>query len=511
MQRVCAERGPWWLFDTAQSRAIEARALAEHAPGVLMERAGHAVARLAQAVAPHARHVVVLVGPGNNGGDGLVAAMALQRAGKSVRVHLVGNPAARRPADAEAALHRVRSAGVRIEAGPPGQALAGTDVVIDALLGLGSTRALESEMAAAVAWAAAQPAVCLAVDLPSGLQADTGRGLGSIVVRADHTLCLLSLKPGLFTAAGRDQSGQVWLDTLGVDIGDEDRSAAAACAPSPHALRRPWAKRPHASHKGSFGDVAVVGGDVGMAGAAWLAAQAALAAGAGRVYCCPLDGAAHLLLPQHPELMGRHGWWLSPPPVLGATTVVCGCGGGSAVAAALPPLLSHVRRLVLDADALNALAADSSLATLSKGRAARGLATVMTPHPLEAARLLACSAEEVQSDRLAAANELATVFGCVVVLKGSGTVVARPGATAALNLTGNALLATAGTGDVLAGWIGGTWGSPSLPADDMAWNAAVSSVWLHGHAADLAASADPGAPTLRASALVEAMRAALSG
>lgn len=510
MQRVCAERGPWWLFDTAQSRAIEARALAEHAPGVLMERAGHAVARLALAVAPHARHITVLVGPGNNGGDGLVAAMELQRAGKSVRVHLVGN-LARRPDDAEAALHRAQRAGVQIETGPPGHALEGTDVVIDALLGLGSARALASEMAAAVAWATSQPALCLAVDLPSGLQADTGRGLGSAVVRADHTLCLLNLKPGLFTAAGRDHSGQVWLDTLGVRIGDEDRSTAAACVPSPEALRRPWAKRPHATHKGSFGDVAVVGGDEGMTGAAWLAAQAALSAGAGRVYCCPLDDAAPLLLPQHPELMGRHGWWLSPPPLLGSTTVVCGCGGGSAVAAAMPPLLGHVRRLVLDADALNAIAADSSLATLSKSRAGRGLATVLTPHPLEAARLLACSAEQVQSDRLAAAKELAAVFGCVVVLKGSGTVVARPGATAAINLTGNALLATAGTGDVLAGWIGGTWGSPSLPADDAAWTAAVSSVWLHGHAADRAASADRGAPTLRASALVEAMRAALSG
>jgi ADP-dependent NAD(P)H-hydrate dehydratase / NAD(P)H-hydrate epimerase len=508
IQRVSADAGPWWLFDTAQSRGIEARALARHEPGALMERAGIAVARLASAVAPHAAQVTVLAGPGNNGGDGLVAAMELHRAGRSVQVHLVASPA-RRPADAEAALHRAHALGVPISPGLPVTPLGASDLVIDALLGLGAARPLEGEMAAAVTWADRQSATCLAVDLPSGLQADTGQPSGP-VVRADHTLCLLTLKPGVFTAGGRDQAGQVWLDTLGITIDEHERAAAVVRVPAMAELRQPWAARPHASHKGSFGDVAVVGGDVGMTGAAWLGAQAALAAGAGRVYYCPLDDSASLLLPQHPELMGRHRWWLSPRAVLETTTVVCGCGGGTAVAAALPPLLSHVERLVLDADALNAVAADPSLARLVKNRAGRGLATVMTPHPLEAARLLGCTAAKVQADRLASARELSAAWGCVVVLKGSGTVVARPSGPAAINLTGNALLATAGTGDVLAGWIGGTWGLPSLRSDDAAWAAALSSVWLHGQAADLAARAEPHAPTLRASALIEAMRAAVS-
>lgn len=510
MRRVSTDNGPWKMFDTTRSRAIEARALAAHVPGALMQRAGTAAARLAMAVAPHAREVTVLVGPGNNGGDGLVAAAVLHGAGKTVRVHLVASPTAR-PLDAEAALQRARAAGLQIDSGPPGAPLGREDLIVDALLGLGATRAMQGELAAAVHWSGRQPARCLAIDLPSGLHGETGQPTGAAVIRADHTLCLLTLKPGLFTAAGRDHAGQAWLDTLGIEPTGEDVEAAAAVVPSLESLRSPWALRRHASHKGSFGDVAVVGGDLGMTGAAWLASQAALAAGAGRVYFCPLDADAPLLTPWHPELMGRHRWWLSPPATLRSATVVCGCGGGSAVAAALPPLLSHAQRLVLDADALNAVAADVMLASLLKTRARRGLSTVLTPHPLEAARLLGCSAAQVQADRLAAARQIAETFGCVVVLKGSGSVIAGPLGPPVINLTGNALLATAGTGDVLAGWIGGTWASAPLPARDATMSATVSSVWLHGHAADEVLQHRPGTVALRASDLIELMRSSLSG
>jgi hydroxyethylthiazole kinase-like uncharacterized protein yjeF len=199
--------------------------------------------------------------------------------------------------------------------------------------------------------------------------------------------------------------------------------------------------------------------------------------------------------------MGRQAWWQQAPPALANATVVCGCGGGSAVAGALPPLLSQVRRLVLDADALNAVAADTSLQTLLRQRAGRGLATLLTPHPLEAARLLQCSAKEVQQDRIAAANSLAALYGCVVLLKGSGSIVAAPGLLPRVNATGNAALATAGTGDVLAGWAAGLW-AQSPAADGQ--GVAAAAAWQHGRAADLWPGAARGAP-LCASDLIDTL------
>jgi hydroxyethylthiazole kinase-like uncharacterized protein yjeF len=332
----------------------------------------------------------------------------------------------------------------------------------------------------------------LAVDLPSGLHPDTGALLGAAAVRADVTLALLTVKPGCCTGHGRDQSGEVWLDTLGVTAKAPTAWLSGPPVPPP---------RRHAAHKGSFGDVAVVGGAAGMVGAAWLAASAALAAGAGRVYCSLLDPQAVLLDPARPELMGRTAWWQSPPALLAQTTVVCGCGGGEAVRAALPPLLSHAARLVLDADALNALAADSGLQPLLRARAARGLATLLTPHPLEAARLLQTGSAEVQRDRLAAARHLAADTGAAVLLKGSGSVIAAAGRLPHFNPTGNAALATAGTGDVLAGWAAGLWAQqPEAEAADVAAAAA----WQHGRAADLFARAGNTGP-LRAADLVEAL------
>lgn len=481
---VAPETG-WPLHDAAASRAAEAAALAGTPPHALMRRAGFGVARLALALAPHARTVAVLAGPGNNGGDGLVAARHLQAAGKAVRVVLTGDGAAL-PADAADALAAAQAAGV-----PIAEALDEdpADLIVDALLGLGTRRAPEGRIAAAIAWAAARRAPVLAVDLPSGLHPDTGQPLGEACVRADATLSLLTLKPGLFTGHGRDHAGQVWFDALGVAAGGQTARLAGAPAAD---VRR------HAQHKGSFGDVAVVGGAPGMAGAAWLAARAALAAGAGRVYCSLLDAEAPLLDPARPELMGRPAWWRSPPATLAASTVVAGCGGGQAVREALPALLAHAGRLVLDADALNVLAADLSLQRLLTRRASP---TVLTPHPLEAARLLGTTVAAVQADRLAAAQRLAEHLGCVVVLKGSGSVVAAPGALPSLNPTGNALLATAGTGDVLAGWLGGLWA-----AGGDAFTTAVAAVWQHGHAADRAQAAGATRP-LRAADLVDALHA----
>ena len=502
-RRVLPGDAAWPLHDTAATRALEARALAASAPHALMQRAGLAVARLALAVAPHARHIRVAVGPGNNGGDGLVAALHLHRADKAVVAHLIGGGTSR-PADAKDALQGARDAGVTIVDGLPDGIDA--DLWIDALLGIGARRAPDGPVGAAIERMNGSPAPVLAIDLPSGLHPDTGSVLGTAAVCAQHTLALLTLKPGLFTGAGRDACGDIWLDTLGVDSADEP---ASAILPGADSLRRVLAPRPHATHKGSFGDLLVVGGAPGMAGAARLAARAALAAGAGRVYLSPLDPATPLLDGERPELMLRPAGWRPAPDWLRQATVVCGCGGGDAVQAALPLWLGQAARLVLDADALNAIAADPMLQTALRNRGARGDVTVLTPHPLEAARLLGCSAAEVQADRLKAARLLAARYRAVVVLKGSGTVVATPDGALTINPTGNAMLASAGTGDVLAGWVGGLWsrhaaGSSEAPGTE----AARAAVWLHGHAADLARGSGHGALPLRAADLIEAMRRA---
>ena len=487
--RITATGGPWPLHDAQASRAAEQDAQALHPPHALMERAGLAVARLALALAPHARQVLVYAGPGNNGGDGLVAARHLHLAGKSVRVLLLADPA-RLPADAARALSQAEAAGVAIHAG--GVDTDGADLVIDALLGIGARRAPEGAIAAAVEALNARRAPVLAVDLPSGLHPDTGALLGHAAVRATATLALLTLKPGCCTGHGRDQAGELWLDTLGVAA--PSPSAWLTCPPT-----RP--SRPHVAHKGSFGDVAVVGGAPGMVGAAWLAARAALAAGAGRIYCSLLDESAGTLDPTRPELMSRAAWWESPAAVLAQTTVACGCGGGDAVRAALPPLLSHAARLVLDADALNALAADPALQPLLRARTRRGLATLLTPHPLEAARLLRTTSAAVQRDRLTAARQLASDTGAAVLLKGSGSVIAAPDQVLHVNPTGNAALASAGTGDVLAGWAAGLWAQQPTAA---AAAVAAAAAWQHGRAADLHTAAG-GCGPLRATDLIEAL------
>ncbi len=501
-QAVLPSAHHWSLFDAAVSRHIEQAALAASAPHALMAAAGLGVARLTLAAAPQARRVQVWAGPGNNGGDGLVAARHLHQAGLDVAVNLLGD-ASHLPADALHALNQARQAGVRIISGldRPWADDRPADAWIDALLGLGSRRAPEGDIAVAVR-RMRQPGVpVLAVDLPTGLCGDTGRLLGDTAVIATHTLALLTLKPGLFTAMGRDFAGRIWFDGLGVDTGTV---AASVTLSGPETLFALLPGRSHAQHKGSFGDVLVLGGAAGMGGAALLAASAALTAGAGRVYLARLDGDT-APNPARPELMPRSVNDALAPDFLSRCTVVCGCGGGAEVRAVLPAVILHSARLVLDADALNAVATDADLraALLVRGKA--GTPTVLTPHPLEAARLLGITAAAVQGQRQHSAQDLADQLNATVVLKGSGTVIATPGRTPGINPTGNARLGSAGSGDVLAGWLGGLW---SQAGSQQGFEAATASVWLHGHAAE---QGDPKTLRLplRAADLIEAMAASM--
>ena len=477
------------LFDDATTRRIEQRASAGLPAHALMARAGRALTRLARALAPHARRVWIAAGPGNNGGDGLVLATALHRAGVEVGVTLVGHAGRTLPPDAAWALAQARAAGVALgEALPAAQAR--IDLAVDALLGVGQRRAPEGVLADAIAVFGALRCPVLSVDAPTGLATDTGAQLGDAAVRATHTLTLLTAKPGLFTGAGRELAGEIWFDDLGVaPLADEPPTASLAGSRSAAAL---LAHRRHLANKGSFGDVHVAGGAAGMVGASLLAAHAASLAGAGRVLVHAHASDAGGVLPvdvRHPELMLRPVGELRRAIRANAkATVVAGCGGGDDAAAELPGCLSNAQRLVLDADALNAIARDAGLRAQLRARGARGDATILTPHPLEAARLLDSTAADVQADRLAAARKLAADTDAVVVLKGSGTLVAMPDGSVALNPTGDARLASAGTGDVLAGWIGGLWSAQPSQSDAVGLAAAVAraAVWIHGRACDFA-------------------------
>lgn len=496
------------LYSVAATRQIEQQAAASLPPHTLMQRAGLAAARLALALAPHARRIWVACGPGNNGGDGFEAALHLHQWDKAVVVTWTGLPSGKTglPPDANASRERALAAGVPMATEPPGD----FDLCIDALLGIGARldpdRPGSALMRQWLALMQASPAPRLALDVPTGLDADSGFAAPAnapvLVANKVHpawasnvfTLSLLTLKPGLFTASGRDRAGQVWFDDLGVTAS----GAAAPCAWLGGADHAAWPRRAHAahaSHKGSFGDVAILGGESGaathMTGAALLAARAALHAGAGRVYVALLGQASLTLDPEQPELMFRNPGALD----LKTQVVVCGCGGGDAIRTVIAKVLSAATRAVLDADALNAIAADPQLQTLLAARQHRAYQTVLTPHPLEAARLLGSNAADVQADRLAAARRLAERFECVVVLKGSGTVIAAPGQTPVINSTGNALLASPGTGDVLAGMMGAC-----IACGLNAFEAARSAVFRHGDMADQWATRRPG-QGLSASAL----------
>lgn len=461
------------LYTVAQIRSIEAAAAATLEPGTLMSRAGQAAANVALALlAGRAnRSVLLLAGPGNNGGDALEAAANLAHASAGVDVaviHLPGQQATSPEtahALARAAESQVRFLGQLPELEP--------GLVIDGLFGIGLARPLDGAARALAEAVNALGWPVLSLDVPSGLDADTGAVVGphGVAIRAARTLTFIGDKPGLHTFEGRDHAGAVQVDPLNID--DSHFAPAQAELNEPALFARYLKPRVNNSHKGSFGDVAIVGGAHGMAGAPMLAARGALFAGAGRVLVASLDPGPAFDSVQ-PEIMFRDA---TDYPV-GEGTLVIGPGmGGSARAMELlAKALVGDAALVLDADALNLVAASVDLRRRLSSRAAP---SVITPHPLEAARLLGVTVAEVQRDRLACARSLAWSLQSVIVLKGAGSVIAAPDGAVVVNTTGNPGLASAGTGDVLAGICGSllAQGWPALEA-------ALGAVWIHGAAAD---------------------------
>jgi ADP-dependent NAD(P)H-hydrate dehydratase / NAD(P)H-hydrate epimerase len=521
------------LHGVEASKALEQLQAAPLPRHALMQRAGLSVARLAMAIAPHADRVWVACGPGNNGGDGLEAALHLKRFGKSVSVTWFGAED-RCPPDTQEAWRRARIAGVDIGSPDDLESMqshaASATLCVDALLGIGSdlrSRPLGSALGQCMALlnqARDRHVPVLAVDIPTGLESDTGH-VPALAVSASHTLSLLTLKPGLFTGMGRDQAGEIWFDDLtregDAEINPSSTLAAKATAIAPCGLlTAPPAHtaRLHATHKGSYGQVNLIGGANGMVGAALLAARAAQRIGAGKVFVGLLDDQGVPCDPSHPELMFRRPADLD----LRQGCTVVGCGGGSTPQHAqwLARAASAAPQLVVDADGLNLLAADAQLQALVRARCSRqfdGLPwmTVLTPHPLEAARLLGINTAQVQQDRMSAACALADRYRAVLVLKGSGSIVAAPQTSSEpphpngsrapvfINSTGDARLATAGSGDVLAGMLGGSLCVASANAVPLQLRVA-QVVWLHGNLPQQAAQRQLGNT---ASGFLEAIQA----
>ncbi len=466
------------LYTVAQVRELERLAIDVHglAGYELMGRAAGALARQIAAQWPGQTPVCVLCGPGNNAGDGYLLAHLLRQAGRPVSVLALADRQ-RLGGDARRAADEYSAAGGQIGQFN-GELPAAVGLLVDALLGVGLDRDLEGAYRSAVEAVNRHPAPVLAVDIPSGLHADSGRVLG-VAVEALTTVTFLGHKRGLYTGAGVRCAGRVVCDDLGVPAEYHTGVEAAVRLMQQPPLGALSARRPADAHKGDFGHVLVVGGAPGMAGAARLAGEAAARSGAGLVSVATHPTHAAVLNAGRPELMVRGvASRLQLAAMLArATRVVVGPGLGREPWSRrlFDQVLDSALPLVVDADALNLLAADPLLRP----------DWVLTPHPGEAARLLGTSAAAIQDDRFAALRALQSRFGATVVLKGSGTLVAAAERPWRLCAAGNPGMASGGMGDVLGGLIGALW-AQGLPP----FEAACSAVCLHAQAADRLAAVD---------------------
>ena len=458
------------LYDTASLRALEQRATRALGDDfALMQRAGEAAWRCVLARWTAAQRIVVVCGPGNNGGDGYLLAAQAARSGRAVRVLQLGAP---RTETARRALAECVAAGC--VAAPFDDVLPAGDLLVDALFGIGLSRAPDGAAARAIAAMRGFAGPVLAIDVPSGVDADSGHVSG-VAVRATVTLEMLGAHRGLATGAALDHVGECRLATL--DIASDGDVAPAAEALRAGDLAHWLPPRPRNSHKGLYGHVLCIGGDHGSGGAALMCSEAALRCGAGLVSLATRAEHVAPLLARRPEAMPKaiEDHEALAPLLQRASVVAIGPGlgqdewGRTLLAAAL----DAGKPLVLDADALNLLA-DAPRALSADA--------ILTPHPGEAARLLDCDTRDVQVDRFAAAARLVERYACTVVLKGAGTIVATPHARERVVIAGNPGMATGGMGDVLTGVIA------ALRAQGFgAFDAASCGALLHGAAGDAAA------------------------
>jgi NAD(P)H-hydrate epimerase len=468
---------PATLYSTAQTKALEQQAITQH--GIsgfeLMARAGYAVFQCLHEQWPDTKSVAVFCGAGNNAGDGYVVAALARSAGLSVVVYTLADPA-KLGGDALTAYQKYTEANglvIPFHSELPVQA----DVMVDALFGTGLARPVSDDYLAAIAMINLSQAAVIAVDIPSGLDANTGKVRGE-AVKADCTVTFIALKLGLFTGQAADYCGKILYASLSLP---EDIFAGVPTM-TYRLIRRPFPRRYRCTHKSHYGHVLIVGGDNGYFGAALLAGEAALRVGAGLVSVATRPEHATLMSVHRPELM-CHGMETSRQ-LYGlldkATVIVVGPGlGQSDWARSLLMMVIESRKpVVIDADGLNILAkipAAHNGLVLSSGQG------VLTPHVGEAARLLCISTREVEKDRFAAVKALQKKYGGVAILKGPGTLIASDD-DIAVATAGNPGMASGGMGDVLAGVIGG------LLAQGFSFkDSAQQGVYIHGAAADRAA------------------------
>jgi hydroxyethylthiazole kinase-like uncharacterized protein yjeF len=470
---------PIYLSD--EIRDLESRAQVPSGTPTLMERAGLAAAGAARnMLGDQGRRILVVAGPGNNGGDAFEAATHLRRWFYRVDVAFIGNPG-KLSADAAKALCNWQEAGGSLLGKFPGGASIRSDydLVVDGIFGIGLKRPLDGRFADAVESINQAARPVLALDISSGINSDTGAVMGC-AVRAARTITFIALKPGLATLDGPDYCGNISVETLGLDA--EGLHSARGHLLDEHVLRDALRPRPKNFHKGNAGDVAILGGARGMVGAALLAGRAALFCGAGRVYVGLMDDAAPRVDIERPELMLRSAQDL---PSAGAVTAAGpGMGRDDVAHAMLACAIRAAGVLILDADALNLIASD---AVLEKAVAARAFATLLTPHPAEAGRLLATTTSAVQADRVAAAIGIARRYKAAVALKGNGTVVAAPDGRWWINSSGHPGMASAGMGDVLTGMAASLVAQGAEPVTGLC-----AAVWLHGAAGDALATLQGG-------------------
>jgi len=493
-----SEQLPYALYRAEQVRELDRCAIEDHgiAGAELMERAGRAAYRLLRRRWPQAEGLAVLCGGGNNGGDGYVVARLALADGLRVRLLQLGDHERLHGAALEQAAAFRRAGGesepLRV---PPPRA----DLIVDALLGTGLERPVEGLWAQAIEAVNAQRAPVLAVDIPSGLHADTGQVLGT-AIRADATISFIGLKRGMFTGQGPDCCGEVFFDALRVPAVIYGREILSARRLTWERLGEALPRRRRGAHKGDFGHVLVIGGAPGYTGAARLAGEGALRAGSGLVSVATHPDHAAVLNLGRPEMMVRGiASAQDLRPLLERADVIAigpGLGRGDwgrglfeAVRALAPPL-------VVDADALGFLA-DSG---------ARREDWVLTPHPGEAARLLGTEVASVEADRFAAVQAIQRRFGGVAVLKGAGTLIAGPSQRPiGVCHGGNPGMASGGMGDVLTGVIAALIAQGLAPEE-----AAEAGVCLHAAAGDAVAESG-GERGMLASDLVEQIRAINQG
>lgn len=471
---------PLYAYRAAQVRDLDRRAIDEY--GIrgltLMQRAAAAALRELRWRWPGARRLAVVCGPGNNGGDGLLLAVQAKAAGLEPRVLMLGEPS-KLKGDAAQACKDLQEAGLSIQPFHV-SGLDDSDVIVDALLGIGLGRPVEGEylkVIQAINALHANGRHVLALDIPSGLDADRGVALGA-AIEADVTVCFVGLKLGLLTGAGPHHTGRLVFSGLEVPAPVYEGSTPAAMRITQEQRQACLPVRRRDAHKGDHGHVLLAGGDVGMSGAIRLAAEACLRAGAGLVSVATRAAHAGLITQSRPELMCHGIEQMSDIAELStrasAIAVGPGLGQGEWGQAVCKALLASSVPLVLDADGLNLLAQDPR----QRGN------WILTPHPGEAARLLGCSSRDIQDDRPAAIAAIAERYDAVVVLKGAGTLIQAPKEPLYICDAGNPGMATGGMGDLLCGVISAllAQGLPLAVAARMG-------VLIHALAGDAAAQA----------------------